>query len=164
MLRLIREESDGTWTVLARDHHVLPLTLAVTDEYEREQRLEIVHEDQRLSPSPSGDAPLATWQPELGWMVTTFAGDQDLLQAHLNVHEFTERLYFAVDDLSPLALDLVYLLAALAKGGMVEWEVAEALMYDPDDDDNFRVLSKLCRLTFHDGHQLWKHVSWVPLP
>lgn len=156
MLVLKREESDGEYTRLARDQKVLPLTQALTKggEYEREQRLEIAVEHDFTD-----DVPLAEWTPETGWKVTTFADDEALLQAHLDVHEVSERLYVGTDSFEPVGMDLAYLFAALAKGASDEWYEPEG---PQDGPDRYTNVVKLCRGIFPEGHRLWQHVTIVP--
>lgn len=159
MLILKREESDGEWTVLERNHRVRPLTAAIVagGEYERGQRLEIAEE--KHGPC---DVPLAEWTPETGWTTTVYADvngqDEGLWLSHLMVHEVSERLYLEISSFEPIAVELCYLLAALGKGTTVEWEQPE----DPADaSDVYEDIVKLCRHVFPEGHAIWQHVSFA---
>jgi len=157
MLVLLREESTGDETRLARGSSFLTLTQAIAKggEYERGQRLEIAVEH-----TLTGDAPLAVWTPETGWTTTVYAdvngGDGPLLMSHLLLHEVTERLYTGTESFEPVAVDLCYLFAAIAKGTSVEWPEPQ----HPDDEgDRYTNVVKFCRGLFPEGHAIWKHIT-----
>ena len=140
---------------------------------------------ERGSDSPSGNS-VSTTLPEVNEMPDTLKVKVPEVDSHgrtlreraelvVEVHDtlVANTETFSADGLAPseegLAVDLVYLYAAILKGGQVEWDeetahgASQAYEGTPEEIAAHNTLLTFWSLFEFDGHPVWDYVKIVPM-